>query len=155
MTICIRAAAEKDLSAILSIERLCQVSPWTLETFNRCFKEKYFSAVAEKEFADQTKQICGFIFMSHVLDEAHILNVAVAQSYQRQGIGQLLINTAHVHAIKCQARIIFLEVRESNIAAKNLYKKIGYKKIGLRENYYETVSGRENAEVLSFELYAL
>ena len=78
------------------------------------------------------------------LDEAEILTVAVSKDVQRGGIGFALIDEAlrRLHAMRIAA--LFLEVEEGNQPALGLYRKMGFKKVGQRDNYYgktEAVAG--------------
>lgn len=159
MIISIRRATEKDIPAIFSIERLVQVSPWTLETFQRCFENNYPTWVCAFNQSESLvspnenlMRIVGFVMMSAVLDEAHILNLAILHDFQKQGLGFRLMETVHAKARQSEIKSIFLEVRASNAPAKKLYEKMGYRPIGLRKHYYETVSGFEDALVMSLLL---
>jgi ribosomal-protein-alanine N-acetyltransferase len=89
---------------------------------------------------------CGFWIAA---DEAHISTIAVAPSSREKGIGQLLLATAIERAIELGANIMSLEVRVSNIAAQNLYRKYGFKVVGCRRRYYS--DNREDALIMTAE----
>ena len=93
--------------------------------------------------------IIGFTSMWIMADEAHITNIAVRQSYQRQGIGELLLISIIDLAIELKASIVTLEVRVSNLTAQSLYQKYGFAQVGLRRNYY--TDNREDALLMSTE----
>ena len=93
--------------------------------------------------------IIGFTSMWVMADEAHITNIAVRQSYQRQGIGELLLISIIDLAIELKASIVTLEVRVSNLTAQSLYQKYGFAQVGLRRNYY--TDNREDALLMSTE----
>jgi [ribosomal protein S18]-alanine N-acetyltransferase len=76
-------------------------------------------------------EIVGFIGIEELSGEKHIINMAVAPSKRRRGIGKKLIEN-----IINSEDVFFLEVRVSNIAAKNLYEKYGFKCVGIRKKYY-------------------
>ncbi|RYD03254.1 hypothetical protein N752_20700 [Desulforamulus aquiferis] len=71
-----------------------------------------------------------------VLDEAHITNVAVHPEYRGKSIGEALMLEMIQQAIIRGAVRMTLEVRPSNMAARELYKKLGFKEKGLRKKYY-------------------
>ena len=80
--------------------------------------------------------IIGFAGIWVLADEAHITNIAVRNHYQRQGIGELLLISLTDLSRELNASIMTLEVRASNTAAQNLYKKYGFTEVGLRRGYY-------------------
>ena len=93
--------------------------------------------------------IVGFSGFWVMADEAHITNIAVRKMHCRQGMGELLLLALIDLAAKLNARIITLEVRASNVAAQNLYRKCGFIQVGLRRGYY--VDDREDGVLMSTE----
>ncbi len=81
--------------------------------------------------------IVGFFIYYNVLDEMHILDITVSKEMQSKGIGSLMLNTVIKKNSEAGIKHFFLEVRTSNIAAINLYKKFGFKIFLLRKNYYD------------------
>ena len=96
--------------------------------------------------------IIGFASMWIMADEAHITNIAVRQSYQRQGIGEMLLMSTIDLAAELKANIATLEVRVSNLPAQSLYHKHGFGQAGLRRGYY--TDNREDALLMSTESLA-
>jgi len=96
--------------------------------------------------------IIGFTSTWVMADEAHITNIAVRQSHQRQGLGELLLISIIDLAIELKASIATLEVRVSNLTAQSLYQKYGFAQVGLRRNYY--TDNREDALLMSTESIA-
>lgn len=86
--------------------------------------------------AELDGQISGLIVFRNMADEAEILNLAVAASERRQGIGWLLVQKAIAECKAAGVKTIFLEVRESNEGARNLYARAGFKEAGRRREYY-------------------
>ena len=84
--------------------------------------------------------------------EAHLLNLSIAAEVQRRGHGARLLG----HVIRVSrdygARVLFLEVRPSNLAAQRLYAAQGFHQVGVRRGYYPAKDGREDALVLSLPL---
>ena len=72
-----------------------------------------------------------------VMGEGNVTNVAVHPSYRRQGVAETLLKEMERRAKEKSVTIFFLEVRQSNEAAKKLYEKLGYSPIGTRKRFYE------------------
>lgn len=83
----------------------------------------------------QDGQLRGYCLSHDILDETHILQVAVSPSCRRQGIARQL--TSHLLTTKAHQACILLEVRASNQAAQKLYQQLGFQTDGLRPNYYQ------------------
>lgn len=80
--------------------------------------------------------ILGYAAMWLMVDEAHLTSIAVKGTYRRRGIGETLLNSIIDLALKLNAQIVTLEVRESNVAAQGLYRKYGFARMGIRRGYY-------------------
>lgn len=80
--------------------------------------------------------IAGFAGTWLMVDEAHIISLAVREALRRRGIGELLLISSIDLADRLKARIVTLEVRVSNLVAHNLYTKYGFSKTGMRKKYY-------------------
>jgi ribosomal-protein-alanine N-acetyltransferase len=145
----LRLMNEDDLDEVLEIERGIYEFPWTWGNFSDSMHAGY-SCWTYRE-ADELVAYC--IIMA-VTDEAHLLNLSVSAQYHRQGYGRMML--AHVLEVARQhrARLLFLEVRPSNTAARELYAASGFRQIGTRRDYYPAGTGREDALVLAIELPA-
>ena len=85
--------------------------------------------------------------------EMHLLNLTVMPPLQRQGLGKALLRRLCAEGRLLGAGIVWLEVRESNLAARRLYATFGFSEVGLRRAYYPLDAGRrEDAVVMSFAL---
>jgi ribosomal-protein-alanine N-acetyltransferase len=104
---------------------------------------------AEEASPSGGEYIIGFAGLWVMADEAHLTNIAVRGSHQRQGIGELLLIAVIDLAVELNASIITLEVRTSNLAAQSLYGKYGFTQVGLRRGYY--ISEREDGVLMSTE----
>jgi ribosomal-protein-alanine N-acetyltransferase len=102
-----------------------------------------------KEEAQGMQYVLGFAGFWIMAGEAHIVNIAVRQSYRRQGIGELLLISLIDLAIEMDTSLITLEVRASNTAAQELYRKYGFIVKGFRRGYYS--DDREDAVIMSLE----
>lgn len=90
----------------------------------------------------------GYIFCWQVEDELHIANLAVAPAWRHHGIAQALV-TAAIDKAESLA-FVYLEVRESNIAARKLYEKLGFGSMGIRKKYY---ADNEDAVLMALTLH--
>ena len=88
-------------------------------------------------------QLVGFLVAHKMDDEYELENVVVSPEARQRGIGRLLVTQLLVHSRETHALSIFLEVRESNQAARALYEKFEFRTAGLRKNYYS--NPQENA----------
>ena len=84
-----------------------------------------------------------------MVGEAHIINFAVRQSCRRKGIGELLLMSLIDLARELHSLLITLEVRVSNTAAQNLYRKHGFSQTGPRRGYYS--DDREDGVIMTVE----
>ena len=138
----IRLMQAADVAAVAKIEKSVQSHPWTLKQFQDAVTA-YQSTVIEVQ-----GQVAGFCILQPVLDEANLLLMAIDPAQQGQGLGYQLLE-ASVAMLKNNPVQIFLEVRESNLAAIKLYEKSGFHQIDLRKNYYPNSNGsREHAIIM-------
>ena len=91
--------------------------------------------------------IAGFVGLWFVLDEAHIVIIGLREVERRKGIGEQLLISALEQAVENDSRVVTLEVRESNEAAIELYRKYGFQEVGLRRRYYS--DNGENAVIMT------
>ena len=144
----VRSILPSDLDAILDVEQSAYDFPWSKNIFEKCLDHEYNSSVLECD-----DQIVGYIIMLTVLQEAHILNFCIAPDFQRRQYGAFLLRTVIDHASSSGVKQFFIEVRQSNQAAINLYKKEGFQKVGLRKGYYPAPAGqREDALIFVHKL---
>jgi len=96
-------------------------------------------------------QLQGFLLLRVIGDEAEILSIGVKKRVRRNGIGKYLIEQAKRFSTLHQLRSILLEVAETNRNAFGFYKKQGFLKIGIRNNYY-VFSGKNKKNALIMQL---
>jgi ribosomal-protein-alanine N-acetyltransferase len=92
----------------------------------------------------------GFLVARHVAAEWELENIVVAPSARRNGLGQRLLGALLAAARETNSSSVFLEVRESNAPARNLYEKAGFEQTGRRKSYYADPA--ENAILYRFSL---
>lgn len=143
-----RAMEEQDLDQVVSIEQACFSQPWSRQGFLDSLNgEDGLFLVAQGE-ADH-REIRGYVGMTISIDEGEITNVAVADIYRGCGVGEALMNGLIAEARKREITRIVLEVRVSNAPAIGLYKKIGFRSVGIRKNFYEFP--KEDADIMVWE----
>ncbi|MGH7925719.1 MAG: ribosomal protein S18-alanine N-acetyltransferase [Candidatus Binatus sp.] len=134
MAIHIRNATARDLPRIIEIERLAFPAPWTLASFERELTLPFSRVMVA--IPEEANSIVGFLCRWLIADECHILNVAVHPESRRLGIGTVLITEAIDEARATGANVVTLEVRRSNLAARQLYRKFEFEERRLRRHYY-------------------
>lgn len=143
-----RPMLKSDIKAVAEIEASAYEFPWPNETFRDCFKAHYHCWVGEYQL-----QIVSYGILQVVLDEAHVMNLCVAPGHHRKGYGrrmlQKLIDEASAHKVEN----LFLEVRQSNGPALQLYEEMGFNQVGHRKGYYPAKGGREDALLLARVLF--
>lgn len=142
-----RPMTEADLDAIMEIEPRIYSHPWSRGNFSDSLLSGYSAWV----LLDGAK-IIGYSLMMLVLDEAHLLNLSIAEAYQKQGLGRLVLEHMIAIARKHHAANMFLEVRPSNISAIALYENIGFNEMAVRRGYYPALNGREDAVLMGLAL---
>ena len=131
MPVAIRSASLNDVTAILAIEGQAPgAAHWTSEQYKKLVGRGVV-LVAEEE-----GQLCGFVCAKAVAGEWEIENVVVAGAFLRHGIANELVRELIQRAANEAASAILLEVRESNLPARGLYEKHGFREVGRRRVYY-------------------
>lgn len=134
------------LDAITAIETASFASPWTAPMLSQEFDLSYSSVWGVFE----DSKLYGFAVVWQYCDEAHITDFAVTPEVRRRGFGKDLLDGIFCDLRKKKTVSVFLEVRESNNAAIELYKKFGFRSIGVRQKYYSDNS--EDALVMQVSL---
>jgi ribosomal-protein-alanine N-acetyltransferase len=132
-----------DLDEVLTIENASFSQPWTRDMFedDLLYNERTHYIVARLR-----GRVVGYAGMWLFGDEAHITTIAVHPEFRRRGIGNTLMRSLLLEAMRRGAKWATLEVRASNKVAQQLYMKWGFKVVGIRRNYYS--NPQEDALVL-------
>ncbi|MDO9535678.1 MAG: ribosomal protein S18-alanine N-acetyltransferase [Bacillota bacterium] len=125
----------KDLEEVLEIEIDSFSFPWSRNSFYTEITGNGYSYYLVCRLKD-SKKIIGYGGIWTLFDEAHITTLAVHSLYRQAGIGTLIITRLIKNSLQKGAQKVFLEVRDSNREARNLYEKLQFKVIGKRKNYY-------------------
>lgn len=134
---------EAHTAGIAELERLCFSTPWSEDGI----KEELENENSHFLAAVSDEKVIGYIGVQEIAGEAYVTNVAVRPEYRRMGLGERLICRAGEDARKRECTFISLEVRKSNTAAIELYKKEGYNIAGERKNFYSNPT--ENGYIMT------
>ena len=152
----IRRAVRADLGAMLRIEQASFADPWTVDSLATALSlDRMRVLVAEsgdegRKGGDAAAEVLGYVVALLVGPEAEIADLAVSPDARRQGIGRALLAGALAELRAAAVRTVYLEVRESNRAARALYETNGFEAVGRRRGYYR--SPVEDALVLRREI---
>jgi len=133
----------EDIPEVLRVEALCFVTPWPRNAFTNELTENKLAHYFVGRVDDS---IVAYGGLWVILEDAHITTVAVRPSHQRQRLGERLLVHLLDEAIERGACWVTLEVRESNTAAQELYRKYGFTVVNTRRGYYS--DNDENALVM-------
>jgi ribosomal-protein-alanine N-acetyltransferase len=122
-----------DIPAVHEIERASFTAPWPTYAFRQ---ELEANRLARYVVARDGDRIVGYAGLWQMVDEAHITTFAVAPEYRLQGVGQSLLLEMLRIAESVGASVATLEVRVSNLPARRLYEKYGFRPVGVRPRYY-------------------
>ncbi len=128
---------EEDIPSILKIENVSFQNPWRASTFSGEIANWGVSfpyVIVHRIF----ERIVGYIIYWKIQEEVQICNFAIHPDFRRKGIGEAVMRTVIKTIQRDGGSYVFLEVRPSNQAACNLYKKLGFKVLGSRKDYYQT-----------------
>lgn len=142
-----RPMHKSDVATIMPQERVLYEYPWTPGNFTDSLNAGHSCWVYE--FGSI---LVGYAVLMLAADEAHVLNVAIASDWQRQGLGRRLMQHLIALAREYKAEMMFLEVRPSNVGARRLYEELGFNEIATRKNYYPARAGREDAILMGLSL---
>jgi [ribosomal protein S18]-alanine N-acetyltransferase len=137
-----------DLSTVERIAERCFPVPWTREEFEKELKREY--AVLRVLRPALGEPVCAFANYWHIGDELQLMNVATLPELQRRGFGRALLLDLLQIARERQAKLVTLEVRRSNAAARSLYESFGFRELGIRQRYYS--DNGEDAIVMGLSL---
>ncbi len=156
-----RTMQVEDLDAVTALEQRTHTHPWSRGNFADSLQTGYGASVytlaakdlqlAEFTIADQA--LVGYWVAMPGFEESHLLNITVAPAMRRQGVAQRMMGDLMRWSLVHRAQQIWLEVRESNIAARTLYERMGFEWVSVRKAYYPlNARTREDAIVMRLGL---
>jgi ribosomal-protein-alanine N-acetyltransferase len=133
MNVAVRKMTVEDVPAVVNLDQKSFSLPWP----ERSFRFELTDNPASRCWvAELDGKLVGMIVVWLIVDEAHVATLATHPDYRRQGIGKRLLSHALRNIMQDGARSSFLEVRESNLAAQEMYRQFGYEITGRRRRYY-------------------
>jgi ribosomal-protein-alanine N-acetyltransferase len=148
-----------DLDAVLEIEAVSHLHPWTKGNFSDSLAAGHWAYCIRPQVDQAIKGsyldpaiLWAYCVLFPAVDELHLLNITVSPKLRKLGMATRMM--AAIEGVAAQQNMprIILEARPSNLAAINLYQKLGYEQIGLRKNYYPAdhqLGVREDALVMA------
>jgi len=132
----VRAARKSDLGEVSRIEHASFADPWGPGDFRSVLDSPQTIFLVAGD--ESSEALAGYAIALTVLDESEILNIAVDPAVRGRGLGGRLLDSAIDEVVKRGAVAAFLEVRESNVAARQLYRSRGFEELSRRRRYYRT-----------------
>ena len=146
MNVSIRRMTLDDLPVVTELDRISFSLPWP----ERSFRFELTENVASRCWvAEVDERVVAMLVGWMLVDEIHIATIATHPDFRRQGIARKLLSHALMRAMEEGAQSSFLEVRESNVAAQEMYRQFGYQPTGLRKRYYK--DNDEDAILMTLE----
>lgn len=141
----IRPAADTDCLRLSEIDAGGNPSPWSVQQFQTALHNKHDAVY----LVEQNGETAAFIVWQTVCGESELHLLATAPEYRRQGLAASLLAFWLQHAARNACGRLFLEVRESNEAARRLYLRFGFNEYGRRRAYYPLAGSlREDAVLM-------
>ncbi|MDZ4298083.1 MAG: ribosomal protein S18-alanine N-acetyltransferase [Moraxellaceae bacterium] len=135
---------EADLGRVYALEKVSHPVPWSQASLQRSFADHHSFVLIKQQ------QIVGFAFVQKILDEAHLLDIVIDPVQRGHGLGRYFLRELIEREFCDGINIWFLEVRASNAAAIALYQSLDFNELGVRRNYYDTLTGREDAVMMAY-----
>ena len=135
-----------DLPAVQLIERASFTTPWPSHAYRQELETNQLAQYVVGLIGDE---IVGYGGIWLMVDEAHVTTFAVHPRYRRRRIGERLLIALLDLAVAREAREATLEVRLSNLPARRLYEKYGFRPVGIRPRYYS--DNGEDALIMTTE----
>lgn len=138
--------AEAHVAAVADLEKTCFSAPWS----EASVRAELTNPLSLWLVAVMDGTVIGYVGSQTVLDEADMMNLAVAPAFRRRGVARTLVEALGQALRKRGVTSLTLEVRASNAAAIGLYQGLGFTQVGRRPRYYAKPT--EDALILRWEL---
>jgi ribosomal-protein-alanine N-acetyltransferase len=146
MNLIIRKMTVEDIPAVVALDQMSFTLPWPERSFRF---ELTQNSASRCWVAEVDGRIVGMIVNWLLVDEVHVATIATHPDFRRQGIARKLLSHSLRYMSDEGAISSFLEVRESNAAAREMYRKFGYEDTGRRKAYYK--DNNEDAILMTLE----
>lgn len=128
----VRKMTQDDIAEVCTLERRCFPNPWVAEGF----EAEMEGPASFAEVVMEGEALAGYATYRVIVDEAHLLNIAISPELRGRGLGKRLLRHILRVCVNEGAEWMFLEVRPSNVEALGLYRAHGFHQLGVRERYY-------------------
>ena len=136
------AAGMADAHDLADLHAACFHRGWsTAEIEALLAEDTVFCLVARRGSPFGTRRPVGFVMIRSTGEEAEVLTLAVSARQRRRGIGRRLMDEALRRLYHDRVPVLFLEVDETNAAARALYARPGFRVVGRRRDYYGSGTG--------------
>jgi ribosomal-protein-alanine N-acetyltransferase len=146
-TVQVRAMRDEDVDAVVAIETEAFSSPWQRDTFLELIGRPNLELLVMEHAA---AGIVGYAVLWCILDQGELANLAIVPGMRSRGLGTRLLESVVDVARRRGVETMYLEVRDSNAAALELYRRFGFSQVGLRRGYYDRP--KEDARILMAKL---
>ncbi len=137
-----------DLDAVMAIEQTAYSHPWSRGNFRDSLNPLFDAQCLWLE-----GELLGYFLAMRGFEEMHLLNITVAPARQGQGWGHMMLDALSLMSRHEGAQWLWLEVRQSNLRALQVYERYGFKQVSIRKDYYPAGrQQREHAVVMSLKL---
>jgi len=137
-----------DLDAVIAIEQTAYSHPWTRGNFRDSLNPLF-----DAQCLWLHGELLGYFLAMRGFEEMHLLNITVAPAHQGQGWGHMMLDALALMSRQAGAQWLWLEVRQSNQRALQVYARYGFKQVSIRKDYYPAGrQQREHAVVMSLKL---
>jgi ribosomal-protein-alanine N-acetyltransferase len=144
----LRTMTPEDLDAVMAIEQSAYSHPWSRGNFRDSLNPLFDAHCLWLE-----GELLGYFLAMHGVEEMHLLNITVAPARQSQGWGHMMLDALSLLSRSQGAQWLWLEVRQSNVRALQVYERYGFKQVSIRKDYYPAGrQQREHAVVMSLKL---
>jgi ribosomal-protein-alanine N-acetyltransferase len=137
-----------DLDAVIAIEQTAYSHPWTRGNFRDSINPLF-----DAQCLWLDGELLGYFLAMRGFEEMHLLNITVAPARQGQGWAHMMLDALSLWSRHEGAQWLWLEVRQSNQRALQVYERYGFKQVSIRKDYYPAGrQQREHAVVMSLKL---
>jgi len=143
----VRAMREEDVDAVVAIETEAFSSPWQRDTFLELIGRPNLELLVMEHASEG---IVGYAVLWCIMDQGELANLAIVPAMRSRGLGTRLLESVVDVARRRGVESLFLEVRDSNAVALELYRRFGFSQVGLRPGYYDRP--KEDARILMAKL---
>ncbi|MFM7001672.1 MAG: ribosomal protein S18-alanine N-acetyltransferase [Limnohabitans sp.] len=144
----LRTMTPENLDAVMAIEQAAYSHPWSRGNFRDSLNPLF-----DAHCLWLGDELLGYFLAMHGFEEMHLLNITVAPARQGQGWAHMMLDALSLISRNVGAQTLWLEVRQSNVRALQVYERYGFVRVGLRKDYYPADrQQREHAVVMSLKL---